>query len=112
MHKSQPVLNLGTDHPKWWVNLEKRPFGGGFTYFGIMKAGYTGPLMISVWNRGAQGSAPIVIQPGDRIAQLIFVPVVRPLFRVVDAFTNDSERGSGGFGSTGHALVAGKPGEQ
>jgi len=79
---------------------------------GLLDADYTGPLMISVWNRGAQGSAPIVIQPGDRIAQLIFVPVVRPLFRVVDAFTNDSERGSGGFGSTGHALMAGKPGEQ
>jgi dUTP pyrophosphatase len=76
---------------------------------GIIDADYTGPLMISVWNRSAPGSAAIVIAPGDRIAQLLFVPIVRPLFAVVEAFSQASARGSGGFGSTGHALGAGKP---
>jgi dUTP pyrophosphatase len=57
--------------------------------------------VISVWNRSEPGSAPIVIEPGDRIAQLMFVPVVRPAFAVVDEFSALSLRGAGGFGSTG-----------
>jgi dUTP pyrophosphatase len=68
---------------------------------GVLDADYTGPVMISVWNRNAPGSPPIVIEPGDRIAQLMFVPVVRPAFDVVDEFTALSLRGAGGFGSTG-----------
>jgi dUTP pyrophosphatase len=68
---------------------------------GVLDADYTGPVMISVWNRNAPGSPPIVIEPGDRIAQLMFVPVVRPAFEVVDEFTALSLRGAGGFGSTG-----------
>jgi dUTP pyrophosphatase len=75
---------------------------------GVLDADYTGPLMISVWNRSTQDSKPIIIKPGDRIAQLIFVPVLRPLFRIVGKFSNDTERGSGGFGSTGHGMPAGK----
>jgi dUTP pyrophosphatase len=70
---------------------------------GVLDADYTGPLMISAWNRSGAGSDPIVIAPGDRIAQLLFLPVVRPLFHVVREFSKDSERGAGGFGSTGHA---------
>jgi dUTP pyrophosphatase len=68
---------------------------------GVLDADYTGPVMISVWNRSEPGSAPIVIEPGDRIAQLMFVPVVRPAFAVVDEFSALSLRGAGGFGSTG-----------
>ena len=68
---------------------------------GVIDADYTGPVMISVWNRSAAGTEPIVIQPGERIAQMLFVPIVRPEFQVVDAFTRDSGRGGGGFGSTG-----------
>jgi dUTP pyrophosphatase len=68
---------------------------------GVLDADYTGPVMISVWNRSEPGSAPIVIEPGDRIAQLMFVPVVRPAFEVVDEFSALSLRGAGGFGSTG-----------
>jgi dUTP pyrophosphatase len=68
---------------------------------GVLDADYTGPVMISVWNRSEAGSAPIVIEPGDRIAQLMFVPVVRPDFEVVDEFSALSLRGAGGFGSTG-----------
>ncbi len=68
---------------------------------GVLDADYTGPVMISVWNRSEPGSAPIVIEPGDRIAQLMFVPVVLPAFDVVDDFSALSVRGAGGFGSTG-----------
>jgi dUTP pyrophosphatase len=75
---------------------------------GVLDADYTGPLMISVWNRNPPGSDPIVIEPGDRIAQLLFVPIVRPSFSVVDAFTQSTARGDGGFGSTGHGFAAGK----
>jgi dUTP pyrophosphatase len=68
---------------------------------GVLDADYTGPVMISVWNRSEVGSAPIVIEPGDRIAQLMFVPVLRPAFDVVEEFSAPSPRGAGGFGSTG-----------
>lgn len=75
---------------------------------GVIDADYTGPVLISVWNRSEPGSKPIVIKPGDRIAQLIFVPIVRPLFAIVSEFSNDTMRGSGGFGSTGHTASARK----
>jgi len=68
---------------------------------GVLDADYTGQVMISVWNRNAPGSAPIAIEPGDRIAQLMFVPVVRPAFEVVEEFSALSVRGAGGFGSSG-----------
>jgi len=67
---------------------------------GLIDADYQGPLMVSCWNRGSSG---FTIEPMDRIAQLVIVPVVQAQFRVVDQFTADSERGQGGFGSTGHA---------
>jgi len=68
---------------------------------GILDADYTGQVMVSAWNRNPAGSEPIRIEPGERIAQLMFVPVLRPRFEIVSAFTQDSERGAGGFGSTG-----------
>jgi dUTP pyrophosphatase len=64
---------------------------------GVIDADYQGPLMISCWNRG---NAAYTIAPGDRIAQLLLVPVGRARLRVVDGFT-PSVRGEGGFGSTG-----------
>lgn len=64
---------------------------------GVIDADYQGPLMISAWNRG---TADVTIAPGDRIAQLLLVPVGRARLRVVDGFTA-SQRGEGGFGSTG-----------
>jgi dUTP pyrophosphatase len=66
---------------------------------GLIDSDYQGPLMISVWNRG---KADFTIQPLDRIAQLIVVPVVQVEFEVVDEFAA-SARGAGGFGSTGKA---------
>ena len=64
---------------------------------GLIDADYQGPLMVSCWNRG---SASFTVQPFERIAQLVIVPVVQAEFRVVDSF-DASARGSGGFGSTG-----------
>jgi dUTP pyrophosphatase len=64
---------------------------------GLIDSDYQGPLMVSLWNRG---KAPFTIQPLDRIAQLVVVPVVQVEFEVVDDFAA-SARGAGGFGSTG-----------
>ena len=66
---------------------------------GLIDADYQGPLMISCWNRG---SVAFTIQPGDRIAQLLVTPVARVVWRVVEEFA-PSQRGTGGFGSTGVA---------
>jgi len=65
---------------------------------GLIDSDYQGPLMVSCWNRG---SAAFTVQPLERIAQLVIVPVVQARFRVVDAF-GASARGEGGFGSTGN----------
>jgi len=65
---------------------------------GLIDSDYQGPLMVSCWNRG---TAPFTIQPGDRIAQMVIVPVVQVDFEVVQEFAA-SERGGGGFGSSGH----------
>ena len=71
---------------------------------GLIDADYTAQCFISVWNRNPPGSGlDITIQPGDRIAQMLFLPVVRPEFQVVEAFSAASLRGEGGFGSTGVA---------
>jgi dUTP pyrophosphatase len=69
---------------------------------GLIDADYTAQCFISVWNRNPVGSnALITIEPGERIAQMMFLPVVRPQFQVVQEFSRSSERGAGGFGSTG-----------
>jgi dUTP pyrophosphatase len=69
---------------------------------GLIDADYTAQCFISVWNRNpASSSEVITIQPGERIAQMMFLPVVRPEFKVVEEFSTTSERGGGGFGSTG-----------
>ena len=64
---------------------------------GLIDSDYQGPLMVSCWNRGR---APYTVQPMERIAQLVIVPVVQATFRRVDDF-DASHRGEGGFGSTG-----------
>ena len=66
---------------------------------GLIDSDYQGQLMVSVWNRGKD---VFTIQPMERIAQMVIVPVVQPTFRVVDDF-DASSRGEGGFGSTGKA---------
>lgn len=64
---------------------------------GLIDSDYQGQLLVSVWNRGKHN---VVIEPGDRIAQLIFVPIRRISFDIVDDFEK-SDRSGGGFGHTG-----------
>ena len=64
---------------------------------GLIDSDYQGQLMVSCWNRG---SVAFTLQPLDRLAQLVIVPVVQAVFKVVDEFAS-SERAAGGFGSTG-----------
>jgi dUTP pyrophosphatase len=66
---------------------------------GLIDSDYQGQLFVSCWNRGQDS---FTIQPGERIAQMIFVPVVRAKFDVVSEF-DVSQRGAGGFGHTGRA---------
>ncbi|WP_194687905.1 dUTP diphosphatase [Vibrio sp. S17_S38] len=64
---------------------------------GLIDSDYQGQLMVSVWNRGQD---TFTIEPGDRIAQLMFVPVIQAEFNLVEDF-NESDRGEGGFGHSG-----------
>ena len=64
---------------------------------GLIDSDYQGPLMVSLWNRGRE---PFTVQPMDRIAQLVVIPVAQVQFQVVEDFAA-SARGAGGFGSTG-----------
>jgi len=66
---------------------------------GLIDSDYQGQVFISCWNRG---SASYEVQPGERIAQMVFVPVEQVQFRIVDEF-DDSGRGAGGFGHSGKA---------
>ena len=66
---------------------------------GLIDSDYQGALMVSCWNRGSE---PFSVEPFERIAQLVIVPVVQVGFRVVEDFAR-SDRGGGGFGSTGRA---------
>ena len=66
---------------------------------GLIDSDYQGQLFVSCWNRG---QAAFTIEPGDRLAQLVFVPVVQARFEVVDEFET-SRRAEGGFGHTGRA---------
>jgi len=68
---------------------------------GTIDPDYSGPWIIPVINRNAPGTPPVTINPGDRIAQAVFVPILRPRFKVVDDFSATTARGAGGFGSTG-----------
>ena len=66
---------------------------------GLIDSDYQGQLFVSIWNRGSKSYE---IQPGERIAQMVFVPVEQVEFKVVDEF-DDSSRGAGGFGHSGQA---------
>jgi dUTP pyrophosphatase len=66
---------------------------------GLIDSDYQGQLMVSLWNRG---QTPFTVEPFERIAQMVIVPVVQAQFNVVEEF-GESHRGEGGFGSTGKA---------
>ena len=82
-----PRSGLGRDHGIVLGNL-----------VGLIDSDYQGPIEISVWNRGDE---PYTIEPGKRIAQLVFLPVARVRFEIVGAFAYGTERGEGGFGHSG-----------
>lgn len=65
---------------------------------GLIDADYQGELMVSLWNRSNED---FVLNPAERMAQYVITPIVRPEFVVVDEFSDTSERGAGGFGSSG-----------
>ncbi|GAB3367235.1 MULTISPECIES: dUTP diphosphatase [Giesbergeria] len=67
---------------------------------GLIDSDYQGQLMISAWNRS---SVPFTVEPMERLAQLVIVPVVQAQFQVVQEFAANSVRGEGGYGSTGTA---------
>ncbi len=95
MHIADPGL-CATILPRSGMGHKKGIVLGNLV--GLIDSDYQGELMISVWNRGQSTQ---VIEPGDRIAQLVILPVVQAQFEIVDAF-DSSERGQGGFGSSGH----------
>lgn len=65
---------------------------------GLIDADYQGPLLVSCWNRS---NKDYTIQHGERIAQLVIIPLIQPLLQVVDEFPSSSERKEGGFGHSG-----------
>lgn len=65
---------------------------------GVIDADYQGELMVSIWNRS---QTDYVLQPGEKMAQYLVVPIARPTFEIVGEFSDISVRGEGGFGSTG-----------
>jgi dUTP pyrophosphatase len=67
---------------------------------GLIDSDYQGPLQVSCWNRG---NTPYTIEPGERIAQLVIVPIIQARLNLVEAFA-DTQRGEKGFGSTGRHL--------
>ena len=68
---------------------------------GLIDSDYQGEVMISCWNRGDR---EYTVEPGARIAQLVIVPIVRPVFEIVEEEVPQTDRGSGGFGHTGVKL--------
>ena len=65
---------------------------------GLIDSDYQGQLMVSAWNRS---TTPFVLEPMERLAQLVIVPVLQAQFNIVDDFAQTTERGAGGYGSTG-----------
>ena len=68
---------------------------------GVIDSDFHGEIVIAVWNRSVEGTPPFTIKPGDRICQMLFVPVVQVELAVVGEFSNSTQRGSGGLGHTG-----------
>jgi dUTP pyrophosphatase len=89
---------VGLIHPRSGLGHKHGIVLGNLT--GVIDADYNGQLMVSLWNRNTQGAA-FKISRGDRIAQYLIQPVVMGLFKQVNEFSTETERGAGGFGSSG-----------
>lgn len=97
-------LSIYLRDPNWCAMLMPRSGQGhkrglilGNT-IGLIDSDYQGPLMVSLWNRGQETQT---VEVGERIAQMVLVPVGRAQFEWVDEYSEGSERGSGGYGSSG-----------
>lgn len=93
-HQGTPLAGLilpRSGHGSRGITLGNAP--------GLLDGDYQGEIFLALWN--ASSVEPFVICPLDRLAQLVIVPIVRPTFQIVSAFTRTTERGEGGFGSTG-----------
>ena len=97
-------LSIHVKDPNWCAMLMPRSGQGhkrglilGNT-IGLIDSDYQGPLMVSLWNRG---QSPQTIEIGERIAQMVLVPVALPQFNWVAEYSDESERGTGGYGSSG-----------
>jgi dUTP diphosphatase len=100
-------FSMKIEDPNWFAMVAPRSGWGhdkglilGNT-IGVIDADYHGVCLISAWNRNGSGGNDIIINPGDRIAQLLFVGVTRPSFSLVDELPKSETRGASGFGSTG-----------
>ena len=94
IHINNPNI-VATIHPRSGLGHKKGLVLGNLT--GVIDSDYQGELMVSAWNRSGVG---ISIKPGERIAQLMFLPVLQVEFNIVDSF-DQTDRGSNGFGSSG-----------
>ena len=92
VHVQLPPGTAGMLKSKSGLNVKR-----DITSEGVIDAGYTGAIVVKLYNHGA---IPYAIRKGDKISQLVIVPVVIPPLKVVDEL-EDTERGDGGFGSTG-----------
>ena len=97
-------LSIHIADPGWCAMLMPRSGQGhkrglilGNT-IGLIDSDYQGPLMVSLWNRGQE---PQTVEVGERIAQMVLVPVTLPQFNWVDDYEQESDRGAGGYGSSG-----------
>lgn len=97
-------LSIHIGDPAWCAMLMPRSGQGhkrglilGNT-IGLIDSDYQGPLMVSLWNRGQSAQT---IEVGERIAQMVLVPVAIPAFNWVDEYSDESDRGTGGYGSSG-----------
>lgn len=96
MHMVDEPLMMGMVVPRSGLGVKNGIILSNLT--GIIDADYQGEIGISIWNRS---NMDFVINTDDRICQMIFVPVLQPTFELVDEFETVTERGEGGFGSTG-----------
>ena len=92
VHMAIPAGYVGMVKSKSGLNVKS-----GLTSEGVIDSGYTGSIVVKLYNHGKN---PVMIEPGQKISQLVIMPIITPELTLVDSM-EDTERGNGGFGSTG-----------
>ena len=93
VHIELPKNTVGLLKSKSGLNVKH-----GLTSEGVIDVGYTGSIVVKLYNHS---SKPYTIQKGDKISQLVIVPIITPVIEVVDKFEQQTDRGDNGFGSSG-----------